>query len=224
MAPTLIQMESCSHSQVRPVHAHASDQSLTYPSVTQTQPTVYSNGSYPGVYMFAIVDLSIPYSVVATNDTASLVPGVGPNRTTRLHWWMDFVTQAADGTFSGNTTLADYEGPSPPAGDIPHDYTFFLFPRPSSFHSPPKGIEYFFDASYVNGDDRMNFSVPILAQEVGQPIASRYFTVQKSNSSAAAGNASSSAKPIQPYTGAASTVGVTVSGLGLVALVSAFLL
>lgn len=173
--------------------------------------------------MLALVDLSIPYRVVATNDTSSLVPGDGPGRTTRLHWWLDGVTQAADGTFSGNNTLANYEGPQPPAGDIPHEYTLFLFNRPASFHTPPKGINYYFNAAFQNGDDRMNFSVPILAKEVGNPIASRYFTVQKANGTAS-GNSSSTPKPVMPYTGAASSVGVTFSGLGLVALVSAFLL
>ncbi|GAB7344496.1 hypothetical protein MBLNU457_2330t1 [Dothideomycetes sp. NU457] len=196
-------------------------------SLTQTQPTIFSNGSYPGVYMLALVDLSIPYRVVATNDTSSLVPGDGPGRTTRLHWWLDGVTQAADGTFSGNNTLANYQGPQPPAGDIPHEYTLFLFNRPASFHTPPKGINYYFNAAFQNGDDRMNFSVPILAKEVGNPIASRYFTVQKANGTTTAGNSSTNSlttgKPV-PYTGAASTVGVTFPGLGLVALVSAFLL
>ena len=141
------------------------------------------------------------------------------------------MTQNADGTFTGNSTLADYEGPQPPAGDVPHEYTIFLFNRPSSF-VPMANAEAFYDASTYNGDDRMNFSVPALAAQVGNPIASRYFTVIRANSTAApasntttAGN--STAKPSMtaaPYTGAASRVGMTVSGLGLVALVSALLL
>jgi len=202
---------------------------LKHYTVTQTAPTLSSNVSYPGVYTFALVDLAIPYKVVNTTDFASLVPGdsnLGANRTTRLHWWMDNVTQAADGTFSGNSTLADYEGPQPPAGDVPHEYTIFLFNRPSSF-VPMANSEAFYDASTYNGDDRMNFSVPALAAQLGNPIASRYFTVVRGNGTATAAGNTTTSKPTStamPYTGAASRVGMTVSGLGLVALVSALLL
>lgn len=169
-------------------------------------PTVYSNSSYPGTYTFALVDLLIPYSVVNSSDYATLVPGLGnePNRTTRLHWWMDEVTQGTDGVFTGKTTLADYEGPQPPKGDIPHDYVLFLFDRPSNF-TPIANAEAFYDASTYNGDDRMNFSVPALAAQVGNPIAARYIRVQNAANTNSTNYSNFSTGPVTTGSASSST-------------------
>jgi len=127
-----------------------------------------------------MVDLSIPYTSVVTTEYSNLIPGLGANRTTRLHWWLDNVTQCSDGTFDGTDVLAPFEGPSPPAGDEAHNYVMYLFDRPSDF-TPLANAQAFYDGSTYNGDDRMNFSVTALAAQIGNPIAARYIQVQKGN-------------------------------------------
>ena len=147
--------------------------------VDSVTPTVSSSQTYPDTYTFALVDLSIPDYLIDTDDPSSLVPGVGPNRTTRLHWWQDDVTQGSDGEFSSSSAdLAPYQGPMPPAGDEPHDYVLYLFDAAGLV--PPPNAEAFYDDTTV--DNRMNFSVQAIVDQVGAPLAARYFTVQNTGS------------------------------------------
>ena len=156
-------------------HEHWTDPSSVADAAA---PVISSNTTYPGTYTFAFVDLSIPPSKLPNGtDLSTLVPGLGAGRTTRLHWWMDGVTQSSDGTFTGSSTLAPYEGPQPPPGDSPHDYVLYLFNRPANF-TPPANAVAFYDAATYLGDDRFNFSVTALAAQVGAPIAARYIQVQ----------------------------------------------
>jgi len=175
-------------------------------------PTVYADTSFTGHYTFALVDLLIPYYVVDTTDPTSLVPGLLPNRTNRLHWWMDYVTQGDDGVFTGDCTLADYQGPQPPAGDIPHDYVLFLFNRPDDFQPIANALEYYDGATY-NGDNRMNFSVTTLAAQVGNPIAARYFRVQRQTSTISSASSSTFTNTIASTTAVATTHSPAASAL-----------
>lgn len=148
------------------------------------QPAVYYN-TYddhktrkPDTYILTMVDLSLPFfALPPTTDFASLVPGVGPNRTTRLHWFEYDVT--ASGRFGAlvnrSLPIAEYEGPQPPAGDIPHDYVVYLFKQPAGYKAPVDKRAYYADETSFA---RMNFSVQALVDEVGVPVAANYFRVQ----------------------------------------------
>ncbi|KAL1304006.1 hypothetical protein AAFC00_000447 [Neodothiora populina] len=144
------------------------------------QPRVYSPAIYPSTYVFALIDVRVPRSAVETSDPTSLFPGLGADRTTRLHWWQDNVSQTnGTGDFSASSPpLADYQGPMPTLNDAPHDYILYLFDQPADWVSPAGAEEY-----YANPADmhRMSFNVTQLVEELGKPIAANYFTVQNEN-------------------------------------------
>ena len=155
-------------------------------------PSVFAPGLYLDKYMILMVDLSIPYDVTpyTAAQIPSLVPGLGANRTTRLHWWQTNVTHnLATGAFvyDSTTALAPYAGPQPPPNDTFHDYTLWLFPQPRNFVAPAAAVAgEFQDLGTTN---RFNFSLPALAKQVGQPIAANYFRTEN------AGNAGAPTKP-----------------------------
>lgn len=133
-------------------------------------------------YMALLIDLSIPASLIDVSDTSVLVPGAGPNRTTRLHWWAgNLTTDDTTTTTTINGTLvpssppvAPYNGPRPPMGDIAHYYTFYLFNQ-GNYTVPPEVA-----AGNYSGfsDGRMNFNVTPIVDQLGQPIAANFILSQ----------------------------------------------
>ena len=65
--------------------------------------------------------------------------GEGTPRTTFLHWFAANVTGTLGGPLTIPSTGPDsfmYLPPSPPAGDYPHRYIFFLYEQPENFTVP----------------------------------------------------------------------------------------
>jgi phosphatidylethanolamine-binding protein (PEBP) family uncharacterized protein len=126
--------------------------------------------------------LNLPFfALPATTDFASLVPGIGPNRTTRLHWFEYNVKAIPPRQMLQNFSapVAEYQGPMPPKGDEAHNYVLYLFEQPEGWMPDQKAM-----ASYANASDsfaRMNFSVAALEKQVGCPIAANYFLVENEN-------------------------------------------
>jgi hypothetical protein len=68
----------------------------------------------------------------------------------------------------------------PTLNDIPHTFTFYLFPQPDHFALPAwdAGRNY----TALGAPDRLNFSVAAIADIVGAPIAANYYrTYNRSN-------------------------------------------
>ncbi|KAF2849364.1 PEBP-like protein, partial [Plenodomus tracheiphilus IPT5] len=99
-----------------------------------------------------------------------------PQNNTRvqlIHWL------ATNITLSTTTPLAipspqpvPYLQPSPPVGDIPHTYSFLLYPQPDNFSIP---------AQYADlAQNRIGFNVTQFVADVGltEPWAGNYITVQ----------------------------------------------
>lgn len=68
----------------------------------------------------------------------------------------------------------------PTLNDIPHTFTFYLFPQPDDFSLPD------WDAgrnlTALGAPDRLNFSVTAISDVVGAPIAANYYrTYNRSN-------------------------------------------
>jgi phosphatidylethanolamine-binding protein (PEBP) family uncharacterized protein len=139
-------------------------------------------------YLFTMVDQSLPWSSLPnTTNFTSLVRGIGQNRTTRLHWfeWNVHAVPATPGhphllqLQNCSEPVADYQGPMPPKGDIPHDYVLYLFEQPKGY-MPDQGAM----ARYANESDsfaRMNFSIKALVDGIGAPFAANYFRVENEN-------------------------------------------
>ncbi|KAI4730663.1 hypothetical protein E4T49_01606 [Aureobasidium sp. EXF-10728] len=132
-------------------------------------------------YIFTMVDLNLPFfALPPTTDFSSLVPGIGPNRTTRLHWfeYNVYAVPPAQHLQNFSAPVADYEGPQPPQGDEPHNYVIHLFEQPEGWKPDQKAVESYRDEA---GLGRMNFSVQALEGQVGRPVAANYFLVQNEN-------------------------------------------
>jgi hypothetical protein len=68
----------------------------------------------------------------------------------------------------------------PTLNDIPHTFTFYLFPQPDDFALPAwdAGRNY----TALGTPDRLNFSVTAISDIVGAPIAANYYhTYNRSN-------------------------------------------
>lgn len=96
-----------------------------------------------------------------------------------LHWIQPDLkpTTTEDGSVVLKTTasaVANYLGPSPPAGSGPHRYIFCLYEQPEGFdaasYAPPNGKEYGLWA-------RMRFDLDAWEKglELGSAIASNFF-------------------------------------------------
>ena len=176
-----------------------------------------------------MIDLSIPSSRVNASELdpeqLPLAPGLGANRTTRLHFWQAGLTFANNGTLINTTDpVARYNGPMPPPGDIPHDYVFYLFQQTAGFAPPPEHSP--FNVNNVNAEsmNRMSFDVQRFAdgQGVGELVAANYIRVQNpvsgsgGNGTAGATATSSTttatggvtAPSSSPFTGSAGKLGV----------------
>lgn len=154
------------------------NESLPQSLVDTLSPSAYSPGIFANKYQLLLVDLVIPDAFVPGDN---LVPGLGVNRTTRLHWWQTNVTHAStNGSFLTGATpaLAPYAGPMPPAGDIFHTYVFYLFNQPKSFVPPAAALAGEFQDP--NTDARFNFSLSALAAQVGNPVLANYMRIENS--------------------------------------------
>jgi hypothetical protein len=68
----------------------------------------------------------------------------------------------------------------PTLNDIPHTFTFYLFPQPDDFALPAWNAGRNYTA--LGAPDRLNFSVAAIADIVGAPIAANYYrTYNRSN-------------------------------------------
>lgn len=137
--------------------------------------------------MVVMIDYSLPAARVFPNETdfGSLVPGIGENRTTRLHWWQGNFTLASADEEDGNATETGslvranvsgpgaYQGPMPPENDTAHIYTLFLFNQPENFTLTPVTA----NGSTIDLVDvpRANFSLSLVTEQTGDPIAANYF-------------------------------------------------
>lgn len=111
----------------------------------------------------------------------------------------------------------------PPAGDIPHDYVFYLFQQEAGFAPPAENSP--FNVNNVNkgSSNRSSFNVQRFAEGegVGELVAANYIVVQNPGSSGSGGSSSMSngtagptatggaAPPSpSPFTGSAGKLGV----------------
>jgi hypothetical protein len=94
-----------------------------------------------------------------------------------LHWMAANVTLGSSNS-SGMTPLSipvgvvPYLQPSPPVGDVPHAYTFIVFPQPANFSVP---------AQYANlAQNRVGFNTSQFLKDagLGQALAANYIRVQ----------------------------------------------
>ena len=132
-----------------------------------------------------MIDLSIPSSRVNASELdpeqLPLAPGLGANRTTRLHFWQAGLTFANNGTLINTTDpVARYNGPMPPPGDIPHDYVFYLFQQTAGFAPPPEDSPFNVNNVNAESNNRMSFDVQRFAdgEGVGELVAANYIRVQ----------------------------------------------
>ncbi|KAG8626121.1 hypothetical protein KVT40_006522 [Elsinoe batatas] len=206
-----------------------------YPqALAQTQPRVNTRQPAPGPYMLVMLDLSLPLSRLPPAP-GPVAPGIGSDRTTRLHWLQTNLTVGTAGllTPSGTPAAADYAGPQPPQGDIPHIYTWYLFNQPSTFTVP---------AALAGGalrpqssSQRNNFSISAITEQEGvELLEANYFVVQNANNTGAvktapgftpnatapvapggSASATGTRPPVASFTGAAGKLGVAVPILGV---------
>ena len=185
----------------------------------------YQPSSPDQTYTLLMIDLTIPSSRVDPSklDPAQLplAPGFPANRTTRLHYWQAGLTFATNGSLVNTTEpVAYYQGPSPPPGDIPHDYVFYLFEQNEDFAPPPEDSPFNVDNINANPMNRMSFDVQRIAsgEGFGDLVAANYIVVQISSGSANSTSGSSAgggAAPTgatmpspsaSPFTGAAGSI------------------
>lgn len=95
-----------------------------------------------------------------------------------MHWVASNVTLGPRVSSSNSTPLVipngpvPYLQPSPPVGDIPHNYNVVVFQQPANFSLP---------AQYSNlTNNRVPFNVSQFVADtgLGQPLAGSYFQVQ----------------------------------------------
>jgi len=162
--------------------------------------------------MVLFVDFSIPGRLINSTLPGAKAPGIGPNRYTRLHYWQTDVQFSSNGAFANKSApIAAYQGPAPPQGDVPHIYTFFLFPQTGAF-MPPAPETQFSSGTVDQGMNRFNFDILALSKQagVGPLVAGNYIMVQNSTASAtgtsASGTGAPTASATAKFTGAASKI------------------
>jgi hypothetical protein len=68
----------------------------------------------------------------------------------------------------------------PTLNDIPHTFTFYLFPQPDNFALPAWDANR--NLTALGAPDRLNFSVSAITDVVGAPVAANYYrTYNRSN-------------------------------------------
>ncbi|KAL8759120.1 MAG: hypothetical protein Q9199_001002 [Rusavskia elegans] len=170
----------------------------------------YRPSSPEQTYTLLLIDLSIPSSRTDPSKLAPeqlpLAPGISANRTTRLHFWQAGLTFSTNGTLVNTTEpVVFYNGPMPPAGDIPHDYVFYLFQQEAGFAPPAENSP--FNVNNVNkgSPNRSSFNVQRFAEGegVGELVAANYIVVQNPGSSGSGGSSMSNGTAGPTATGGA---------------------
>ena len=155
-----------------------------------------------------LIDLSIASARIDASKLSPaqlpLAPGITANRTTRLHFAQTGLSFSTNGTLVNSTEpVAYYNGPAPPAGDIAHDYVFYLFEQPKELPGPPQDSP--FNAKNVNANpnNRQSFDVQKFATEegIGNLIAANYFQVWNSSGTASSTGSNSAGGSASPTTG-----------------------
>ena len=148
-------------------------------------PTIsYSPTSANQTCVVLLVDLSINaatinQSALVPDMQLSLAPGVNANRTTRLYYWQQGLTFTSNDTVVNSIIpIAFYNAPGPPAGDIAHTYTFYLFEQEATF-MPPADNSILSQGMANMGMNRMSFNVENLLKEmgIGPLVAANYISV-----------------------------------------------
>jgi phosphatidylethanolamine-binding protein (PEBP) family uncharacterized protein len=165
-----------------------------------SSPVWYADERGPGPAVLLMVDIDVP-----RNGT----------RVPLLHWMVTNVTLAGGNRQSGPLSIGNspipYLQPSPPVGDVPHAYTFIVFPQPANFSVPPQYL-----AIAQNQANRVGFNITQFLKDagLGQALAANYIRVQNLTGTptttypparptqSAAGNTSTPA----PFTGAAQSL------------------
>jgi hypothetical protein len=90
-------------------HQHCAFTNHSSLAVSAVRPVISLNGTQNATYLVALVDLSLPVANARSTTNATLVAGLGSNRTTRLHWLQTGIRQSTNGSFTWNATaLAPY--------------------------------------------------------------------------------------------------------------------
>ncbi|TGO61782.1 hypothetical protein BOTNAR_0123g00070 [Botryotinia narcissicola] len=163
------------------------------PSDVTAQPTIYrttplsntnTNTNPQKTYMLLMLDLSIPSSDVTTpSQYSTLVPGLAPNTTTRLHWWQgNYSIESSSPSASPsphhtlflNTSdsIAAYTAPRP-RDATNHTYAFYLFTQPENYFPGEEAANgtYYDETTSA----RFNFSLTGVVEKVGEPVAANCF-------------------------------------------------
>ena len=205
---------------------------------TRTLPTFNYPPSSPNqTYTLLFIDLSLPGSRA---DPSQLdpeyqlppAPGYPANRTTRLHFWQAGITFDSEGTLvNSSEPVAFYQGPSPPPGDIPHVYVFYLYEQEEGFAPPPDDSP--FNVNNVNAEstNRLSFNAQSFGEQsgVGDLVAANYIQVQNTTgtaTSSAGASTGSTPRPTStgptsspsPFTGTGMRLGVVDAWKVLVVL------
>lgn len=131
------------------------------PSISS--PVWYADERGPGPAVLLMVDLDVP-----RNGT----------RVQLLHWMVTNVTiggNSQSGPLNIGNSPVPYLQPSPPVGDVPHAYTFIIFPQPANFSVPPQ-----YAAIADNQANRVGFNTSQFLKDagLGQALAANYIRVQ----------------------------------------------
>lgn len=89
-----------------------------------------------------------------------------------LHWLASNVTLGSNNALNVPVGQVPYLQPSPPVGDVPHAYTFIVFPQPANFSIP---------AQYADlAQNRVGFNTSKFVSDagLGQALAANYIRVQ----------------------------------------------
>ncbi|TGO25095.1 hypothetical protein BPAE_0087g00020 [Botrytis paeoniae] len=151
------------------------------PSDVTTQPSIYRTTPLPSTnkaYMLLMLDLSISSSDVTTpSQYSTLVPGLAPNTTTRLHWWQGNYTIASPQNqnalfLNTSDSIAAYTAQRP-RDATNHTYAFYLFTQPDNYFPGEEAA----NGTYYDEttEARFNFSLKGVVEKVGEPVAANWF-------------------------------------------------
>lgn len=102
-----------------------------------------------------------------------------------LHWYEPNLSGASEVLFASsdaqNATSAPaltYVPPTPPGGDIAHEYTVIMFNQPKGFSIPSAFESFFQDKSDLS--NRLDFDIAgfVAASGLGSPVGANWFQVQ----------------------------------------------
>ncbi|KAF2191946.1 PEBP-like protein [Zopfia rhizophila CBS 207.26] len=166
---------------------------------TASQPQIaVADANTEDTFMFVMIDLDVPPAEGSTERRTLLHAMATGFRVTQ----QQTTGTGANLLVSSDQGPATYIGPSPPATDtVPHRYVELLFQQPENLQVQA--------ADFANTQDRINFDIEAFIQEneLSEPIAANFFTVNGRASGSATGTATSSGgisrNTLQPFEGAA---------------------